>query len=667
MPGIAARVNGRLPSPHLAAYFTYPKYGPVVLLLSAVINTVYTLIAACCALSTAVVHAQERPDSLAQADEALVPEVPVGFESADVALTLTDTLLHFDHDLTTALAQHAGSFSYDFGAFGWPSGWSYLGASPSHAALYWHGIPFNDPHTGRPRYDLLPTALLRAPGVAVGARSMPVAVFTRLRSFDATRPLTELHYQAGDNGLQRVTALHAQEAAPRFLGRPRMVQWLFAYAGAAATGEYPGSKLERMRQLLLQSRYRQGMWSLEVMYLHNQRRLGAHGGVVPFADYETVYNRLIAPTRGERSVRRDLRHDVSATLQLRTLEAPLTLQAWQTYARMRYTVSANVTTETASSRWGLRARQSSRLGEHRLRMLAEGYVQDSDVHVHAALRDSLRVRAFTLVGEAGSTMAEGTALASASAEVSYGRLLYATAYSVGIAPSRATTQGFGHYVATLPEAPVGRVEQVRLGGRIIWRALEVDAFVFAGQERNLPDFYGQRSDSMAVRVHPGTVRLSGLAVDVGLRRSAPRGFYAHAQALLASGADDAPAARKQALPRLSGQGRLGARYRLFTGDLRLDLSVRTRLWSAMTSRTLHAPTGLLVLAEDPTLFPEGGRLPASATIDVVAEAGLRTAVLFVAYENVTSGTQLMAGNQVVPVYPLPATRLRFGVFWPIVN
>ena len=342
MPGIAARVNGRLPSPHLAAYFTYPKYGPVVLLLSAFINTVSTLMAACCVLAAGVVHAQGRPDSLAQADEVLVPEVPVGFESADVAATLTDTLLHFDHDLTTALAQHAGSFSYDFGAFGWPAGWSYLGASPSHAALYWHGIPFSDPQTGRPRYDLLPTALLRAPGVAVGARSMPVAVLTRLRSFDATRPLTELHYQAGDNGLQRVTALHAQEAAPRFLGRPRMVQWLFAYAGAAATGEYPGSKLERMRQLLLRSRYRQGMWSLEVMYLHNQRRLGAHGGVVPFADYETVYNRLIAATRGERSVRRDLRHDVSATLRLRTLEAPLTLQAWQTYTRMRYTDPAMI-------------------------------------------------------------------------------------------------------------------------------------------------------------------------------------------------------------------------------------------------------------------------------------------------------------------------------------
>ena len=89
----------------------------------------------------------------------------------------------------------------------------------------------------------------------------------------------------------------------------------------------------------------------------------------------------------------------------------------------------------------------------------------------------------------------------------------------------------------------------------------------------------------------------------------------------------------------------------------------------MASRTLHTPTGLLVLTRDQDmgLYPPGGRLPASVVVDFVAEGAVRTAVLFVAYENVASGTPLLSGNQTIPIYPLPAARLRFGVYWPISN
>ena len=122
-----------------------------------------------------------------------------------------------------------------------------------------------------------------------------------------------------------------------------------------------------------------------------------------------------------------------------------------------------------------------------------------------------------------------------------------------------------------------------------------------------------------------------------------------------------------ALPEFFVQGRLGARYAIF-GDLALDLSLRGRFWTEMRSRTLHAPTGLLVLPhEDDDLFPPSGFLPSSGMLDIVVEAGLRTATLFLAYENVLSGTQLLAGNLIVPVYQLHERRLRFGVFWPIKN
>jgi hypothetical protein len=92
----------------------------------------------------------------------------------------------------------------------------------------------------------------------------------------------------------------------------------------------------------------------------------------------------------------------------------------------------------------------------------------------------------------------------------------------------------------------------------------------------------------------------------------------------------------------------------------MDLYTQGRLWSTFRSRTLHPQTGLLVLRDDGARDVEG-----SATVDVVLEAGVRTAKLFVAFENLFSGTTVIPGNMLVATYPLPERRFRFGVYWPI--
>ena len=59
---------------------------------------------------------------------------------------------------------------------------------------------------------------------------------------------------------------------------------------------------------------------------------------------------------------------------------------------------------------------------------------------------------------------------------------------------------------------------------------------------------------------------------------------------------------------------------------------------------------------------------ASGTLDVLAEAGVGggRATVFVVYENALA-SRAYAGAYVVPVYPLPGPRLRFGVFWLLPN
>ena len=104
------------------------------------------------------------------------------------------------------------------------------------------------------------------------------------------------------------------------------------------------------------------------------------------------------------------------------------------------------------------------------------------------------------------------------------------------------------------------------------------------------------------------------------------------------------------------------RYRIFKGDLDFDLYARGRFWSSFLGRTLHPETGLLVLRDASARL-----IDSSATLDVVLEAKVRTAKFFIGFENLLSGTTLIIGNMLVPDYPLPQQRFRFGVHWPIWN
>ncbi|HEX7069601.1 MAG TPA: putative porin, partial [Rhodothermales bacterium] len=140
------------------------------------------------------------------------------------------------------------------------------------------------------------------------------------------------------------------------------------------------------------------------------------------------------------------------------------------------------------------------------------------------------------------------------------------------------------------------------------------------------------------------------------------GFYLDADATTMRITGDGPIASRLegSLPKLFGSARGGMRYRMFRGDLDLHLYVQVRAWSAFRSRTLHTPTGLLILPEE-----GADELDPSSTIGVYVEAGVREATIFIAWENLAAGTPLMEGNMTVPVYPLPEQALRFGVFWPI--
>ncbi|MFQ5571309.1 MAG: hypothetical protein ACE5G0_16655, partial [Rhodothermales bacterium] len=245
--------------------------------------------------------------------------------------------------------------------------------------------------------------------------------------------------------------------------------------------------------------------------------------------------------------------------------------------------------------------------------------------------------------------------------------LFADAWHAGQPVSWIEERGFGDFVRPVEAVPDGRVSQVRLGLTAHTGSFDMTLFGFAHRVTQPLDLYATATDdSLAVLIADEAFRRAGVGGDLGWRRHAERGLYFTAQPTLIRflNTDASPEHRRMraGLPSFFVQGQLGARYLLFQGDFDLDVALRGRFWTEMRSRMLHAPTGLLALPEvDARLFP------ASGTLDVVVTAGIRTATLFLAYENVLSGTKLLVGNLIVPVYPLPERRLRFGIFWPIFN
>ncbi|QXD14512.1 putative porin [Rhodocaloribacter litoris] len=580
-------------------------------------------------------------------------------------------------DPVDLLGAQPGSFVYDFGTPGWPHGWSPYGVSPNTVGLYVDGLPFNDLITGRARYDLIPFTFMEPLRVQPAWNDAPVAVQGRLRAFDVAEPLTEIRYRTSNKGLQSVTVAHVQQRRPGWLGNPARLNVLFGYGGHAARGEYPGSRLRRARQLLLRLQYARPGWAVEVKELFNRRRVGAHGGVLPIpgAPYASIYQRLGARVEREEARRETIRNDLSVTLQVQLAAgyAPLRLTGFWTNERFQYRNAADTLT-ARMRRLGVQATHSLLPGRLHLRAafwhdrVREGRALPDSLgltrtQVHLAARDTLAAGGFEAVLEGGYHRDGGRTYPAA-----FGRLARETGPVTLFVEASRTVQpvspmvryGFGSVVRPSDE-PGGPVTLGRGGFTVRLGSFDLTAFAFLHQTTDPLDLFVVAGDTVAARVETGTWRRAGIALDLGFRRHARRGLYFVFRPTF-SRPDPPAGALPDALPGVFGEARLGARFVLFRNDLDLDVTLRGRYWGAMQGRTLHPPTGLLVL-------PEAGARPvdAAGTLDLFVSAGVRTAILFLAYENMLSGTALLVGNLIVPDYPLPERRFRFGVFWPIFN
>ncbi|SHK35329.1 putative porin [Rhodothermus profundi] len=607
---------------------------------------------------------------------------PVGFRQISWGTAVSDTLparLALLH-LTDLLGRLPGTFTYAFRLLGWPEGWSPDGLPPHLVGLRLDGHPFNDPVTGRPAYELLPLFFLSPVRMGAAVDQAPLTVFTELRPYGVPRPLTELRYRTGGDGLQSIMALHVQNRRQSLRGRPGLLQLLFGYGGHAMQGAYPGSRLRRGRQVLVRLRYQQHDWALTLINLHNRSRVGAHGGVLPHPGqaFETIYEPFGAAVRYPSARRQTIRNDLAVTLRVRTglTRAPLTVSAYWTAQTFRYRNPELDTVAAHTDRYGFYLEQTLAGIIWRLEgvwdWLRQPQATATDARwTRARMRllaaDTLWQRTWYLAWNGQVFRQEKRIGAEATLALGRAKGRWRPLLQMGLhhpEPPWVFRTGWGELLQPCVACSGGRVVRIKLGVQHAVGSFRgrVEGFMMRLEE--VPDLYAVgRGDTVQVQALKAGLVHGGVTVGFEWRRAARRGPYARVQATTFRTFNAAASSlhRRQAaaLPALLLHVRLGGRLLLFQ-ELDTDLYLLGRYWTSFRSRLLHAATGLLAL-------PERGarRFGPAGTLDLYVEAGLRTAKLFLVWENIISGTVLQPGVLLVPIYPLPARRLRFGVYWPI--
>ena len=587
-------------------------------------------------------------------------------------------------DLAELLGERTGSFLYRFGEAGWPDGWSQQGLGPRHAAMTFNGIPFSHVFTGRPGFDIAPIAFIDPPRIRAGDLDRAVTVRTRLRPYIASAPLTELKYWKGAGGLESIDGVHVQNRRRSLFGEPGFLNLMGSYSGRGADGIYPGSRLRRGRQVQLRLRYAQVGWSVELLNVHTRRTIGAHGGVIPeTARFESIYSTVGAVVENPRATRRIMRNDLLATGQFALMSNPLTATGYWTAETFRYRDEID-TVGTTSDRLGIRVEQplTSRPGGARsieiegwtehvspaLRFDAAGFRRSE---LHASARDSVSLLGWGVQARLSAHAYDGSVHPGGRIDIARDAGAVALSAGGGVAGQPASPvemMGF-KALGAASTSRAGRLIDAFAG--VAWRGgpFDVRLRVFASRSADPRDIYMTTDyradpDSATVLIAGSPMVRAGTTLDAGWRRDAERGLYAFLQPTISELLNDGDSALHErtarALPTYFGRGRIGVRALLFRGDLDLDVFVEAYAWSANAGRALHPETGLLAVP-----LVNSIEFAPSSIINLGAEAGVREATLFFIYQNAHAGTELMVGNLIVPIYPLPAQQFRFGVYWPI--
>ena len=579
-------------------------------------------------------------------------------------------------DALRILGQIPGTFLYDFGDTGWTDGLSLDGRSPQRPSLAFEGIPFTDLFTERPHTELLPAAVLnrfRLEGTRFGRSG---ALSAHIRPFAGSTPVTEIQYQTGQEGLQYVSATHAQTRAPPGLlgGEGGRLSMMGHVSGTQSDGLFAGGSLRAWQALGRISLSRPG-FAATLTEFHAKHTVGARAGVA--ADFPAAYNPAAATVLDPLAERETVRNDLALAIRVPLGSEPLTATAFWTLQHERYTPAGIDTMEARGNRYGGGLSVPFRAGVHNVSLRLHGWMDDAPggrmnpftdidarTQLHASLSDSLTISGWRLNGGIGVHSVGSEVFPSGSLRVERSGAFAGLGYA-GHVPGRVEMTGYAGRITGMEEATSERTALGEAGFALRMGSIDVRLRGFASQTTNPRALVDDGAGGAAFQDLSSSLQRAGGSLTIAWRGDTQRGFYARATATAATvlNPDDTGLHRREAdvLPNIYGNGRFGVRaIGLFGNNLDLDLAMRGRAWSAFRSRTFIPAAALFALPASTS--PD---VPASGVLDLVVEARLqRRATLFLLYENVLA-TRTYDGAFIVPVYPLPAHRVRFGLFWAL--
>ncbi|MDA0684884.1 MAG: hypothetical protein O3A57_10740 [Bacteroidetes bacterium] len=585
-------------------------------------------------------------------------------------------LQHTDPSPSTILTHQPGVFAWTFGAAGWPDAPAPFGTDPNRVQLRWDGQSVDDLLTGRPRYDLVPVGLAQ-----VGNWLSDGSAGFKADPLETQTPETRIRYASASDGLQGIYSVHVQNRSFGTDSTRSRLQTVFGYAGAGASGEYSGSRLRRAREIAFRIRWETTRYTIQLDEVAIRRSIGAHTGVEPFGtDPESIYQRLGAIVGDESARRRTIRNDLRlrGDTRVRGIETRLNLER---HSQTHDFTGESLAMRSIMTRWkgsfeqnkDVRAVDLSWSAFHQRDIANKGSAWTELPKARslsgATLSGIWQRRSATIRVKAGPRVDENRTWVDTElhATKKIGTLsLRSSALQTGRRLSLMESAGMGDLASRVLSHEGTDLRRLQLGAdwRHRWLSVYVDGMIQTETDPIVhqldPDGY-----SLSTTALRGAQRTSAVSVIIGIRDDAQRGLYARLNPVFrkakANNSEIVQTLWERAAPDSWLSARFGVRALLFKSDLDLDAFVRVRGWNGMSGRRLHSVTGLLVLPSD------GADVDSDWMVDLVAEGGVRGATLFLALENVLSGTNLQIGNLLVPDYPLPQQRLRFGVYWPIKN
>ncbi|MEO0558782.1 MAG: hypothetical protein AAF170_11435 [Bacteroidota bacterium] len=629
--------------------------------------------------STAIVL-ETPPDSLAAAS-LRNPVLPLGPEpgrSASPTPALTAAL-----DPTELLADTPGAFLYRLSAPGRAS-LSLDGLATGTPALFLDGRPFDDLFTGSPRLDLLPSEAVGPLQLSDTRLGHPIAIEATTRPFRVALPVTELRYFGGQQGVQYASGTHAQtRQPPAFLrggsdaSRLTVTAHVASRAGnglVGSGGSTDGARERHSHALARALLTRPGI-SFEAGALYTDQTDGAHRGFTT-----NIFDPLRASSLDRSATRQTFRTDLWLTSWLPLLPSdPTEISVAWTSQRWRYVQTVGDTLAATANRLALHGRQRVEIGPAQLYLRAGGMwtpIADTSAlfqagnrpTAYASILDSLRIGPLELAIQAGVRVAEPQTVPSLAIRAGRGTASLGLRWTGG-ETGRVWDGGLAGHIVNEATSASGRTlaADAEWGGqRGVWH-MQVRAFT---HHRTDARWLVSRGDTTyAIQSVPTADRMGATAA-LSWRDEVARGVYVRSSVTATRALNLGTSALRQleaeSLPALWGRLRLGLRAtNLGNGVADLDLALVAHGWSAFRGLVAVPATGQMALPDPTTLL--GSELPARGTLGAEATVtfGARASV-FLRYDNALA-TRLYDGARVVQGEPIPATALRFGVFWALLD